>query len=888
MHLRFLHLFFLLFCAVVLADSNIPQKISVQLNWKHQFQFAGFYIAKERGLYAQAGFDVTLLEFQPKDDIVQKVLDGKVTYGVGYPGIIYDKLQQKKIVLLAALLQRSPHVLVSMKSSDIRSVKDFKNKKIMISKHGAETIAFLTMLKSQGVSMSDMQRIEASFNIDDLINGKVDLFGAYQSNEPYELELKGQKYDIWDPKDYGFTFYEDLLFTSQKELNEHPERVEEFLLATLEGFEYAYAHPEETAELILKKYNTQHRTKEALLFEAKKLKELAYMSGVAFGDIDASKIQRIVDIYNILGYGKEKLKIEELVYKRKQYLALTREEKRYLYKKKTITMCVDPSWMPFEKIQDGKHIGMSADYFALLQKMLPVPFKLLPSKNWEESIVLAKERKCDIMSLVMSTPEREKYLNFTDSYLQIPLVLATKTDAPFVAEISSLEGKRVGIAKGYAFLELLRNEYPNLDIIEVESLQDGLGKVTKGEIYGYIGTLATIGYAFQKNFTGELKIAGKFDGSWNLGIGVRNDSPILFNILQKAVRAVDEKQKTKIINDWLAIKYDKSVDYRSVGMVIGISMIIVMLISMFYLRERKHKKVLQVNKTLLESIVDNIPDPMFFKSKTGILENVNTAFAQTILHMSKEQIIGKKLEDFSEFLPKEFIELEIEHDKLIFKGDEAQEYDIELKLIDGNTKEFRVSKNMLSFNSSDSLGYIAIMHDITVQKLKERKLEELAYLDPLTKLHNRRYFFTMAKQLFSIAKRNNESMSVLSLDIDNFKRINDTYGHDVGDKVLVAVADLFKGCSRTSDLVARFGGEEFVALMPKTDVYGIEIVAEKIRIAIENFYITENNELIHFTVSIGVSEIKITEEEDLNLALKRADIALYRAKSKGKNRVEVF
>ena len=281
-------------------------------------------------------------------------------------------------------------------------------------------------------------------------------------------------------------------------------------------------------------------------------------------------------------------------------LNLTPKEQEYLKNKKEINLCIDPSWMPFEKIdKNGRHVGMTADYFDIFRDALHIDIKLIPSKTWEESIVLAKSRKCDIMSLVMETEERKKYLNFTSPYLKIPLVIATKADIPFVVDIDSIGNKKVGITKGYAFIEILRKKHPSLNIVEVENITDGLNRVRKGELFGYIGTLASIGYNFQTKFNGELKITGKFYEKWELGIGVRSDDKMLFDIFQKAINNIDTKQRQQILNSWVSIKYEKGIDYTLIWQILTVVLLLIVLGSYrHYLLRRSNNQLSLLNKQL--------------------------------------------------------------------------------------------------------------------------------------------------------------------------------------------------------------------------------------------------------------------------------------------------
>ena len=174
------------------------------------------------------------------------------------------------------------------------------------------------------------------------------------------------------------------------------------------------------------------------------------------------------------------------------------------------------------------------------------------------------------------------------------------------------------------------------------------------------------------------------------------------------------------------------------------------------------------------------------------------------------------------------------------------------------------------------------------QLQREREsFENLAFTDPLTGLYNRRMFLEIAKKKLNEAKRYSEPLSIIMLDIDHFKRINDTYGHDIGDVALKFLASILKNNVRASDIIARWGGEEFIILLPKTELKQAYKVAEKIRRIVEMSTIElPDGERLRFTISLGVSSF--AGYEDLEELIKQADIALYEAKRKGRNRTEIY
>ena len=168
------------------------------------------------------------------------------------------------------------------------------------------------------------------------------------------------------------------------------------------------------------------------------------------------------------------------------------------------------------------------------------------------------------------------------------------------------------------------------------------------------------------------------------------------------------------------------------------------------------------------------------------------------------------------------------------------------------------------------------------------KLKELSNCDPLTNVYNRRYFSEISNKMLSLTTRNSHDLGIIILDIDKFKNINDTYGHGLGDKVIIALAQNLKEIVRDSDIVSRFGGEEFVILMYNINLENAQNVAEKIRQHVEAIEIIDNDLTLRFTVSLGVALYdEAIDNKNLEYTLKRADKALYMAKQNGRNQVRV-
>jgi len=748
--------FFLLwFTLVSLLNAAALEKVSIQLDWKYQFEYAGYIAAKEKGFYQEAGLEVELREYHNGVDVVSDVLNHKANYGVYNSSIVVENTRLRPIVLMATYLQHSPLVLVSQKG--IENPADLIGKTIMGTGNEFKHSSLSLLLSHFGITPQNSRLIDHTFSIDPFVQHKVAAMSVYRSNQLYELDRLKIPYDIIDPVEYGFVMNAGNLFTSHEEAIEHSERAQKFIEATNRGWEYAIDHPGEVIDILKKKYGVS-KSHEALAYEAKVIKKLMMSDLYNVGETNSELTQRLFKQLLRAGIIREDQKLgqflfQDIVASSKKRFQLTASEKAYLAEKKTIKMCIDPEWYPFEVIREGKHIGIAADVMGEFERKLGIAIKLVPTTSWDESLRLAQKRECDILSLASATQSRLKYLDFTTPYITLPIVMATTMEKPFIGDISTLSAKKISAVKGYAITEKLKAAYPELTIVEVNTVADGLLLVEKGEVYGYVDNLIVISSYIQKEYTGVLKVSSRLDDKVELGVATRNDETQLHDIFQKLVTQLDEPTMQDIYNRWTSTI--EQVEWIDKSKVIQALVILFLIIAVFSWR---HLLLKRYNKKLLElSITDKL---------TGLYNR---------------------------------------------------------------------------------------------QKTDEKLVQEHQKMNRYEMYH----------------------CSVMMIDVDLFKHINDTKGHQSGDQVLKQLAHVFQDSLRNIDIIGRWGGEEFMVILSHTQIAQALVVAENLRKTVEGHSFGIDASI---TISIGVGELM--REESIHENISRIDAALYKAKNNGRNRVE--
>jgi len=295
-------------------------------------------------------------------------------------------------------------------------------------------------------------------------------------------------------------------------------------------------------------------------------------------------------------------------------------------------------------------------------------------------------------------------------------------------------------------------------------------------------------------------------------------------------------------------------------------------------RQRTEEALRDSNQKLL-ALFDKIPfAAVLSKPPAGVIVFVNEAFEHSFGY-TRQEAVGKTT-----------LELGINPDVagrariLAELRAQGSAHDIELVLNtkSGHARAFIVNIEMVEISGDKYI--LQMVQDITELKHAQAELQRLASTDGLTNLFNRRHFLELADTEVKRSIRFKHPLSLVFLDLDHFKRINDTFGHPAGDQALITFAQVCQENIREIDLLARFGGEEFALLMPETDLEQAERVAERLRQTIAQLTVQFETHQISFTCSFGITAL-MGEQDTLDLILQRADQALYAAKQAGRNRV---
>lgn len=305
------------------------------------------------------------------------------------------------------------------------------------------------------------------------------------------------------------------------------------------------------------------------------------------------------------------------------------------------------------------------------------------------------------------------------------------------------------------------------------------------------------------------------------------------------------------------------------------------------------KKDMKIHNIFLKKLFDTIPNPMFYKDKSGVYQHCNDAFSETILGIPKEKIIGKTLYELEEYIPEEYADVYYEKDNELFLELKDQFYEGKVKCADEKVRDYHFYKSSFVVEE-EILGLVGIMLDISDYKNalveldeKNKLLNSLSITDHLTGLYNRRHFQKIFEKKLNLLSRHGHKFSFALIDIDFFKNYNDCYGHHQGDIALQNVSKVIKETlNRPNDHVFRVGGEEFAVLFDVDNLNKAVTIMENLRKKVEELKIISSNSPIsdYLTISIGLGNIeKVQADTNTDFIYNEVDKLLYKSKDNGRN-----
>ena len=252
---------------------------------------------------------------------------------------------------------------------------------------------------------------------------------------------------------------------------------------------------------------------------------------------------------------------------------LTSEEKQWLSEHKILKIAPDPYFPPIEQIdKDGNYTGITAEFMKIIENELGIKFQVVHCKDWDEVLQKAKSRKVDMLPAAAQTPQRKKYMLFSSPYLEFPGVIINRKDSGDIKSTEQLYDKSVAIVSGYVWEDFFRLHHPEINIIPVNSLTEGLRKVSTGAVDAMIGTLPVVIYYIEKEGIANLRVTGETGYYTKLSILTRDDWPLLNSIMDKTLRGIPDKKKKAILQKWISIER-KPIFERKIFWIILISIL---------------------------------------------------------------------------------------------------------------------------------------------------------------------------------------------------------------------------------------------------------------------------------------------------------------------------
>jgi len=338
-------------------------------------------------------------------------------------------------------------------------------------------------------------------------------------------------------------------------------------------------------------------------------------------------------------------------------LQLTDDEKKWLSRHKTISVGMDPEYAPYEWIDtNGKRLGMAVEYIHKLEEILGVHFLIIENKTWVELLDMAKNGQLDMLTSIVKTPERSKYLTFSEPYRDTPTIIIDNGDGDFIGSLKQLSNKKVSVEKGYFMEEFMKNNYPKILLIRANSTQEALKMVADGVADAYVGDANVAVYAIKINNFDTLRFSGQTEYISHQSFALSKGNEPLVGILTKAMATIPKEESDAMFNHWMnvesGIKQETIIKYS----------LAIALILIFFIYRNNILKKYNLNLENAQTRLTNEAkekEILFQELDHRVKNNLQIISSIVSLHSSKEDT-SQALEDINNTISA----ISLAHDKL--------------------------------------------------------------------------------------------------------------------------------------------------------------------------------------------------------------------------------
>ncbi|WP_136681519.1 EAL domain-containing protein [Neptunomonas sp. XY-337] len=808
-----------LFGVLWLAMSNLAyalDRVSLQLRWDHQFQFAGYYVAQWKGYYLEEGIDVEIRSAVTADGIksaTQEVADGRADFGVGAADILIANDQGANLMVVAPIFQTSAAALYALEPTPMTRLADLMALRVARRQNDLIDVELQAMLKAEGYDPDRLSSYAHPAGLDHLINGDVDVVPGYRISVPFEAMFAGVKVKAIYPATYGIDFYGDSLFVSRDKVSNDPKLVERFKRASLKGWQYALQHPDEISRLI-----------------AERLPRTAPLAG-DFVSFNRFQSEALTDL---------------TLYKHVPLGQLNPQRWRQMHAQLKQLGLVSGEFKPLDVVFDLGDIQEVRSRHLLILFIIGISALLI--------LVV-------IFYLWSATLQRQVSLRtkqFRDSERRYQGVFESSEVAIWNQDFSRVYDA-LGELRNEGVTDL--NSYLAADNARIWALVERLCTVDVNP-----ATLRLLGAGSQEELL--ARVAELYDEKTpqlfaEQFVAIWEQQPLYR--AEHQIRTLHGEPASVMVSFPIAQDRDTA---RSVA------------ITLVDLTEHNRR---EARLRTLYQAVEQSPVSVMVTDPLGTIEFINGTFEQRSGYSTRELLGSSVIDLYSQARS----HVSLKEVLASLRAHAHWEGEIENINKSGDVVWESLKVSPVTSASGEVSHYLILNEDITLRKAYEDRILYQARFDQLTGLPNRLNMLEKLRSLREDAARQKQSLAVLFLDLDDFKKVNDTLGHEFGDKVLLKAAQRLRSTVGEAQIVGRLGGDEFIILL-RNDcaTEGMQPLLERLLAAFQHPFVLDQRE-VTLTASIGVATYPENGRSCSEL-LRNADAAMYYSKRQGRNTYTFF